>query len=186
MLGKTCLGCRKKLGMARTKQSVIDANKARNVMEQPAAGGIKKRTTRLTKMEEKLSNLQKKLDEKQNELDATKKRVHQKEERKALLKRVRAQLDKVTLSDDFIKLCEFYSDGISLNLRSDFKNTLSTHHQYGSEGKGWFREHFLHDDESVYTDSECETLEDWETDVSSSSSTSSSDDDDDSDSDTSY
>lgn len=162
--------------MARTKQSVI-----RSAMKQPAAGGVKKRTTRLTKMEEKLSNLQKKLDEKQNELDATKKRVHQKEERKALLKRVRAQLDEVTLSNDFIKLCEFYSDGVCLNLRSDFKNTLSTHHQYGSEGKGWIRDHFINGDDFSYTDSDCETLEDWETDGTPSSSSSSSSDDEDTD-----
>lgn len=155
--------------MARTKQSVKDARGGVN--GQPAAGGIKKRTTRLTKMEEKIAALQEKLDKRQGELNATKKRVHQKEERKALLKKVRAQLDEIALSDDFAKLSEFYNDGISLNLRSDFKHTLSTHHQFGSEGRGWFREAFVHgDNESEYTDSECETLEDWETDVSSSSS----------------
>ena len=175
--------------MARTKQSVIDANKARAAMggavnKQPAMGGVKKRTTRLTKMEQKVLQLKEKLEAKQVQLATTKKRVHQKEERKALLKKVRAQLDAVTMSEDFVKLSEFYSDGLIVDLKADHtthQDILSSHYEYGSNGKWWDHDHYFGSED--YTDSECETLEDWETDVTNSSSSSSSSDDSDEDTD---
>jgi hypothetical protein len=111
--------------MARTKQSVMDAQKARNAMKGTGTG-INKRSVELRELEEKIA----KTKAKHELLMAAYKKELEKEETQRCLADVRVQLDMVTSSDSFIKLTNFYNGCIAIDL-TNAGTLLSTHDDMG-------------------------------------------------------